>query len=185
MSVWFKYAGDKDITPGHPGGVSLFNLPSAGGFPAYGTFLFTATGIVYPVAEGGYSYYAIDEVDYPMQYCDVDVKADGSGGQFYDWTTVANVVYFGNGEPICTEAVATEGGTQVEVPTESANYYYYGTYPSRIVNSDGSGSWYFVADTSGTFEPYDYGTLISNDSVNYINYKWVGDGSYYSEYYGE
>lgn len=34
MSVWFKYAGDKDITPGHPGSVSLFSLPGGGAAPS-------------------------------------------------------------------------------------------------------------------------------------------------------
>lgn len=93
MSVWFKYAGDKDITTGHPGGLSLSN-PTAGGggggFPPAGTINSTLNDIEYPVSHGGaetsfvhpdilITYYA------PCQTCDLYVRNDGSGGTYEDW----------------------------------------------------------------------------------------------------
>lgn len=178
MSVWFKYAGDKDITPGHPGSASLFNLPSGGGFPAYGTFLFTAYDIVFPVEHGGAYYENVDTLFYPTQTCQVDVKADGAGGQFYDWTTATGAAYFPNLTFICLENLPA-AANPIEVPEESGNFYNSGTSAWRnVLSLNADGSVQYTPDTSSTFTYYPYGTYIGTFGDN--DYYWVGDGTFYS-----
>jgi hypothetical protein len=150
-----------------------------GGIPAYGTFLYTATDIIYPVAEGGAYYENADTINYPTQYCSVDVKADGTGGEFYDWTTVTNVVYFPNGTFICVEPIP-EAGNPLQVPDEYGSFYNSGTYASRnVLNLNAGYEVQYTPDTSSTFTLYPYGTFIFNDGFD--SYFWDGTGSYYSE----
>lgn len=149
MSVWFKYAGDKDITPGHPGGSSLFTLPGGVSFPPAGSYNSTLYGEVYPIANGG-TYFTASEntVDYPNQICDVIVKNDGSGGTYTDWATVTNIQYNANGVLADTYLSPHLGGS-LEVPSGSGNV---------ISNYDAAG-WQFTHDGGGGYYATDYGIV--------------------------
>jgi hypothetical protein len=154
-------------------------VPSGGGVPSFGTYLYTEYSYPYAVSQGGAYYPNVDTINYPIETCDVDRVADGSGGSFIDWTTATNVQPLAQDVLICYESVAMQGGTQVEVPSGSSTYWYYGEYPERIVYSDGAGSWYFMPNENGTFDPYDYGTYITDDGMD--GFYWVGDGTYFTE----
>ena len=99
MSVRFQFAGDKDISVGRAGGASLFKLPGAISFPAYGTFNSWSYDVTYPIVNGGL-YVTINSYDFPSQFCDVELKNDGSGGTYTDWATVMDVQYFANNTAI-------------------------------------------------------------------------------------
>lgn len=156
------------------------------GFPAYGTFLFTATGVVYPEAEGGLAYQASDTGDYyPIQDCDVDVLADGSGGQFYDWTSETNVDWLPYETFLVTENDSLDGGS-LEVPTGSNNYFNNGYYDTRDVYSDGNGGVFYNANPSANFIFYTVGQFITF-SVNYTTGSSVevptGSATYFDDQY--
>lgn len=154
MSVWFKYAGDKDITTGHPGGLSLFNLPG-GGFPAYGTYNSTLYGTPYETG----STVTVAMNSYYNQTCDVIVKNDGAGGTYTDWATATNIQYVTNGNTIVLgvsqshqTAPVTIWGTSYNTSTaEGYNYYH-----------NGSGG-YYVEDYNVTSN---YGTTLVDDYTN-------------------
>ena len=121
MSVWFKYAGDKDITPGHPGGSSVFAPPAGGGggFPAYGTVLSTAYGVDYDIGYDAYSTYLATLVK--TQICDVNTVADGVGGSFVDWSSATMINYKSYGLNVAYGP--NIWFYPIEVPTGSGNYY--------------------------------------------------------------
>lgn len=185
MSVWFKYAGDKDITPGHPGGASLFKLPVSASFPEYGTILSTISGTEYPVNEGGASV-NISGTDYATQTCNVYVRANGSGGSFYDWPNAFDIAYKGNGNLI----VSLTTTSYVEI---SSAYYPNGSTVTDYFH-DGAGGY----TSSGSTTYTGYGELITSDTnpgsnsistpVGSFAYEsWTGneyyhdgDGYYYS-----
>ena len=184
MSVKVRYAGDKDILVGRSGGSALF-VPVSIGFPAAGTILSTDTGVEYPIAEGGSSVYA-DTANYPNQICDVYVKANGSGGSYYDWVNVFNVQYKPYGAGITSNsgnATVTINGTSYDVGDYN-NYWYH----------DGAGSYY----TGGDNTYMSYGETITSvtgiastitiNGTNYTNgsydevYRSDGTGGYYSTF---
>jgi hypothetical protein len=178
MSVWFKYAGDKDITPGHPGGVSLFNLPSAGGGPQPGDYAYTAYGVTYPIAEGGASV-EVTELSgntYPSQICDVDyIYEEGGVSTVPDWSTVSNIQYRPNGFYHAGDGTLASQ-TPVEVPFESGIYFDSEYITEYAALADGSGGY--------TWTPYgvdywDADTLIYNPEGSGDYYYWDGDGGYY------
>lgn len=101
MSVWLKYAGDKDIPVGKAGSLSI-SAPVSPGFPAAGTLLSTADD--YPLTVANYPSVQTVSVVHnagtlvsPNQTGDVPIRADGSGGSYYDYTTVTDVKYKTNG----------------------------------------------------------------------------------------
>ena len=183
MSVRFQFAGDKDISVGRAGGASLFKLPGAISFPAAGTILSTETGVEYPIAQGG-SAVNVEGTNYPSQRCDVYVKADGSGGSYYDWANAFNVVYKPYGALITNASgdfTVTINSTSYDVG-DYTNYWYH----------DGAGSYY--TDLNSTYEPYGetitsvtgITSTININGTNYTNgsydevYRSDGAGGYYS-----
>lgn len=121
MSIWFKYAGDKDITPGHPGGSSVFAPPAGGGgggFPPFGTVLGTNYQVPYEIGADVYSGYLAAFVK--TQYCDVNTVADGVGGSFYDWSNATNINFYSNGTHIADGPAIWFNS--IEVPTGSGIY---------------------------------------------------------------
>jgi hypothetical protein len=158
-------------------GSFVFGEVPSGGVPDYGTYLYTE--YAYPLQGGAY-YPNVNTINYPIQICDVDRVADGSGGSFIDWGTATNVQPLAEDVLICYETFAIEeGGPEVEVPSGSDTWWYYGTYQERIVYSDGLGSWYFLPNENSTFDPYPYGTYITDDGMD--GFYWVGDGTYFTE----
>ena len=190
MSVWFKYPSDKDITPGHPSGSSVFApVSGGGGYPAYGTVLSTAYGVDYENGATAYSGILANSVY--TEICDVDTKADGVGGSYVDWANATNIQYKAAGTFIAT---STEdiAGNSTDVPVSSGNYYAYGSYSDRNEVHSGAGGIDTVG--AGTFTYYPNGTYIAyaydstsyvpSSSVNpfsngsYSNYVWDGTGGY-------
>jgi hypothetical protein len=183
MSVRFQFAGDKDISVGRAGGASLFKLPGAISFPAAGTTLSTETGVEYPIAQGGSSV-NVEGTEYPSQRCDVYVKADGSGGSYYDWANAFNVVYKPYGGLITNSSgdfTVTINSTSYDVG-DYTNYWYH----------DGSGSYY--TDFNSTYlnngetitSVTGITSYINIAGTDYVNgsydevYRSDGAGGYYS-----
>ncbi len=189
MSVWFKYAGDKDISAGRSGGASIFSLPGPVSFPPAGTILSTVSQTEYPLSEGG-SGVTPSSTTYPNQVCDVYIKADGVGGSYYDWANVFNVAYKANGVSFLYES----GNTSVDI---NGTYYPNGSYYNEYFH-DGTGGYY----SSGGSSYNSNGTLIYNNGSSGSNYistpvgsyayeSWTsisyyndGSGGYYSNYEG-
>lgn len=199
MSVWFKYSGDKDITPGHPSGSSLFSPPAGGGggFPAYGTYLGTFYGYDY---ESG-STNSINSSTYYAQSCDVDYLADGVGGYFIDWTTVTNIVFKAYGTLIVTALgqYPDVGAYTITLPDgqiASQGYWDYADY-----FNDGWGGYYYTISISASFSYWPNGTFggtfneanktevpagsgqyYDNGLVTVYNYFWNGYGAIYTTF---
>jgi len=198
MSVWFKYPSDKDITPGHPSGSSIFAPVSGGGggYPAYGTVLSTGYGVDY---ENGatQAYSSILAHWVYTQTCDVDTKADGSGGSFVDFGSASNIQFKANGTFVATSSEDLDGNTQ-QVPSSSGNYYNSGSYTDRNEVHNGTGGINTVG--AGTFTYFTNGTYITGNGSdsNYVqvpaggsnyengtgvshNWVWDGNGGYRNE----
>ena len=155
MSVWFKYAGDKDITPGHPGGASLFKLPG-GGFPAYGSFNSNLNDADYLAGAN----YTIQSVAYYEQTADYIVKNDGVGGTYTDYATASDITYKTGNFLYTTNE--THDGNYVTLP------YGLGSFPTQQF-----AGYDYTWNGSGGYVQYDYssittysGQIGANDYVN-------------------
>ena len=175
MSVWFKYPSDKDITPGHPGGSSVF-APGVvgGGYPAYGTVLSTAYGVDYEVGANAYSNILANFVY--TQSCNVNTKADGFGGSYVDWYNATSTQYKPVGTFIADSSINFPD-VPVEVPSGSGIYYNSGEWSNTEEQHNGSGG----INTVGTngFGRHPNGTVIYTHSVN--NTEEVPSGSAHLE----
>jgi len=202
MAVRLKFANDLNIFGSSRGAGGFLSTPVliGGGYPAYGTVLSTAYGVDY---EDGSSqvYSGILASWFYSKTCDVDTKADGSGGSFVDFGSASNIQFKANGTFVATSSEDIAGNAQ-EVPFGSSNYYNSGSYSDRNEVHNGSGN----IDTVGTgtftlflngtvivfayneetYVPSPNGTAYANGQ--YSNYVWdgnggygtAGDGSYYS-----
>jgi hypothetical protein len=197
MSVWFKYPSDKDITPGHPSGSSIFAPGTVGGGPpAYGTVLSTGYGVDYETGANAYSNILANFVY--LQSCDVDTKADGLGGSYVDWYNATNIQYKPVGTYIANSSEDFPD-VPVEVPSGSGVYHNSGEWTERNEVHDGNGGINTVG--TGTFSLYTVGTVIYTHSVNNTEevpygsahredngkadnyeYQWNGTGGYNNVY---
>lgn len=169
-------------------GTGSFQISEIAGeisFPPAGTVLSTHTGVEYPIAQGGGVVNA-NGSDFPNQTCDVDEKADGSGGSYFDWANASNIQYKSYGSAITSEF----GNNYVNIL--SVNYDV-GDYTNSWYH-DGAGSYY----TDGSASYMTYGEAITSvtgiTSYVYINstpyangsydevYRSDGAGSYYSTF---
>lgn len=155
MSVWFKYAGDKDITPGHPGGASLFKLPVAG-FPAYGSFNSNLNDADYLAGAN----YTIQSVVYYERTADYIVKNDGVGGTYTDYATASDITYKTGSFLQTTNQ--THDGSYVTLP------YGLGSFPTQQF-----AGYDYTWNGFGGYVQYDYsaittysGQIGANDYVN-------------------
>ena len=179
------------ISSGHSrnGFGNIVSFPSASGFPAAGSYNSTLNDVTYPIANGGASVTVLS-VAYPSQTCDVDVKNNGSGGTYTDWTTATDVQYKPYGSSIYTDPTLEPLG--IEVPSGSSTYITGGTYQNSYYH-DGAGSSYnegtnnsYYSDgtntnLTGLNEPA-Y-TQVPSGGSNYNNgtytgYTWNGSGGY-------
>ena len=152
-------------------------------YPAAGTILNTLSGQEYPIGEGG-GVVTANASNYPNQVCDVYVKADGSGGSYYDWANAFNIVYKPYGVLITNASgdfTVTINSTSYDVG-DYTNYWYH----------DGAGSYY--TNLTSTYEPYGetitsvtgITSTININGTNYTNgsydevYRSDGAGGYYS-----
>lgn len=74
--------------------------------PAYGTFNSWLYDVTYPIVNGGL-YVTINSATYPSQFCDVELKNDGLGGTYTDWTTVTDVQNFASPTAITSVSFTT------------------------------------------------------------------------------
>lgn len=199
MSVWFKYAGDKDITPGHPGGASLFNPPVSGSCPPAGYSGTTLYGVEYPIAQGGtYFNNPINGGQVLSQICDVPVNNNGSCGTYNDWASVANIAYKAYGTQFYVNDVNQPTAVSTaEVPSGSGNFVPDG-YVDIGYNHDGAGSYYSEEVNFNYFNSGDWTGVSYNEEVEVPtggdayqtgrgqNYLWDGSGGFSldSTYYG-
>lgn len=201
MSVWFKYPSDKDITTGHPSGSSVFApVSGGGGFPPYGTVLYTDYTVTYQ--NGTEQYSSITGNFVKTQNCDVQVLADGVGGSFYDWGNATNIQYKPYGEVVASDGASWETNP-VEIPSGSYNFINSGYYASgKNEIHDGMGN--LIFEGIGTFAHYSAGSFtgasnpVANttecppSSSNYVDngtgyeypYLWDGTGGYYESVTG-
>lgn len=141
----------------HNGFGAIVSFPTGGGgFPAYGTYNSTLTGVPYLAG----TYYVIQSVAYYEQYADYIVKNDGVGGTYTDYATASNIQYnVGNFLYTTNE---THDGSSVTLP------HGLGTFPTvQYAGYDytwnGSGG-YVQIDYSANFT-YS-GQIGANDYVN-------------------
>lgn len=167
MGVDFHWVGTTISRGGsHNGFGTIVSFPSSVANPPAGTILSTQTGVTYPIANGGAGIVPFGSTVYPSQDCDVYVKANGTGGSYYDWANAFNIVYKSNGTYIASETgntVVNIGGTYYQTGTYSNDYYH-----------DGSGGSY----SSGSTSYFDYGTFIT--SIPYQTEVPTGSASYYN-----
>ena len=166
-------------------------VPSGGGgYPAAGSYNSTLYSVTYPIAEGGASVIVLS-VAYPNQNCDVDVKNDGSGGTYTDWSTAINQSYKSLGEGLYYDPTPQPLG--IEVPSGSSNYYTGGTQGTNYYH-DGYGSSYnegvilsyysMGTDTNISGLGSNNQSEIPSGSGNYFDngqmtgYTWNGSGGY-------
>jgi hypothetical protein len=196
MSVWFKYAGDKDITTGHPGGSSVFTLPVTGGFPPYGTELGSGNEprtLNWSYTTGGRN------GTFEWGYTPYIQRADGVGGSFLDYGTTVKTTYGGyviddsefeafyriiyRGYPYdnswseCHRSGPTGSGNGGDL-----SIYIYGPNQSYVIGSFSStemhdGTCGTYNDTVNTWFPY--GTYITTwyDSSSGYTYDYYADGA--------
>lgn len=195
MSVRFQYAGDKDISVGRAGGVSVYSLPTAGGFPPYGTPIGSGTEPLVDLWS-----YAVSGRSGSFEYGYVGyiLYADGSGGSFisygssfetatmnyvvddYEFETNSRMIWKGiaTGVSECTRAGNASGtensGTAYVYISEAGSDYAVGSWTSILVNDGVCGT-----STQYTYSYDPYGTFIT--SYGDYNYYSDGAGSYYSE----
>lgn len=193
MSVWFKYADDKDITIGHPNGASIFKKPISASCPSAGYSGITLFGEIYPIAQGGgYFYFSPTASQIPNEICDVPVNHDGSCGTYNDWANLSNVTYATNGTLFYTADVNQPSISTTEVPSGSTVYL-----PNGFVDvgykHDGSGGYYaeevnfsYWADGTDTGQVAVEETQVPSGgdaygTGRYQRYLWDGSGGYYAE----
>jgi len=152
-------------------------------YPEAGTFNSWLYDVAYPIAEGGASVSPNGTTFYPSQFCDVQVKNNGSGGTYTDWATATDVQYYAWGVEIYSETFdayisITTGcnGTQNIVGGTSTTAY----------NHDGTGAYGMIGGNNW----YSYGTPLYSETCTYddgtgstseytVNYAADGFGGYY------
>ena len=134
---------------------SIVSFPSAPSFPAYGTFNSWSYDVTYPIVNGGL-YVTVTSYNFPSQFCDVELKNDGSGGTYTDWATVMDVQYFANNTAINSVSFNT-------YVTINGDSYFSGTGVTDYTHN-GSGGY-----AESTIYSYtSYGTSVSSPTSSAI-----------------
>lgn len=153
-------------------------------YPAAGTFNSWLYDVAYPIAEGGASVSPNGTTYYPSQFCDVQVKNNGSGGTYTDWATATDVQYYAWGVEIYSET----GNAYISITTScNGTQNIVGGTSTTVYNHDGTGGY---AMTGGN-NWYSNGTFLYSETCTYddgtgstydITYNYAADGSggYYS-----
>jgi hypothetical protein len=149
-------------------GLSIDGSSGAPAFPPAGSFNSWLYDVTYPPANGGGEVYTTSY--YPNQFCDVQVKNNGTGGTYTDWATVTDVQYKLYGYEINSES----GSYTVSV---CSGTYSVGSY-TNVYYHDGNGSYY--SGGGGSYNSY--GTYIT--SCDGYDFYSDGYGGYYSNYNG-
>jgi len=152
---------------------NIVSFPSVS-FPAYGSYNSTLNDVTYPIANGG-EYFILNYVGYPSQFCDVQVKNDGSGGTYTDWTTATNIQYF-DGTTYITTVYTDE---DIDITTSCNGTMTFPNGNSYIAyNHNGSGGYDAFSNgfnyISYGYEFY-YETCPNDDGT--FNYSYTSDGN--------
>ena len=159
---------------------SIVSFPSvAPSFPAYGTFNSWSYDVTYPIVNGGASV-TPSSTAYPSQFCDVQLKNDGAGGTYTDWTTATDIQYFAYGTSLATEY--TDANVNIGTSCNGSLTFSNGQVWYAYAH-DGSGGSYGVA---GGNSYYSYGYQFYNETCTYddgmggtydVSYYYYSDGN--------
>ena len=164
---------------------------SGGGCPAAGTIISWEYGVTYPIAQGGeYVTLNVDgtDGDYPIENCDVPIKADGSCGTYYDWASVTNVGYKPVGTLIAEDSIGYDRNNMQSVDiyvncgqvgsfTPGTNHYKYESNGSGGTNTVQVGDYYVYGSAQGLSNPYDVWTSCEDPTTMSVNLFWDGSGN--------
>jgi hypothetical protein len=182
------FKGDLRLGGPHDNEASLNGTSEGPSVPAAGTFIRNES-LVRPIADGGsfVSYTSSDNnpLQEPNQTWTVPVKADGIGGEYYDWTTASNPVYLSGGTlPSSTQS------TDLYISIGSSTYMNGTSYTQYVHDGSGGyivtgGSTYTAADSMSPFH-YEAGVphYSEFEGNNYqtgtksVNYYHDGTGGY-------
>ena len=149
---------------------TIVSFPSvAPSFPAYGTFNSWSYDVTYPIVNGGASV-TPTSIAYPSQFCDVQLKNDGAGGTYTDWSTATDIQYFAYGTSIATEY--TNANVTINTSCNGSLTFSNGNTYNAYAH-DGSGGSYSVAGGSNYNS---YGYQFYNETCTYDD----GNGGSYS-----
>jgi hypothetical protein len=141
---------------------TIVSFPSvAPSFPAYGTFNSWSYDVTYPIANGGAT--VTVDVAYPSQFCDVQLKNDGSGGTYTDWTTATDVQYYAMGTSLTT---VTTNASVSFTSNCNGNFTFSNGNTWSAYAHDGSGGYYSVA---------------GGNNYNYNGYQFYNETCYYDD----
>ena len=151
---------------------TIVSFRSAPSFPAYGTFNSWSYDVTYPIANGGASV-TPSSTAYPSQFCDVQVKNDGAGGTYTDWSTATDIQYFAastqfestTGNAYISISTSCNGSQSVVAGSSTTAYYH-----------DGSGGY----TTAGGYSWSSYGTSLFSETCTFDD----GNGGTYDVSYG-
>lgn len=147
MGVDLHFIGSGISSGGsHNGFGKIVSFPSVpAGFPAFGTFNSWLYNVTLPIGNG--EYVTPIGTSYPIQSGDVQLKNDGAGGTYTDWSTKTNVQYLAN-----NTYIGTDYNTDVAYVSFSTNCNGEKSEGAGQINqnyySDGAGSYYAIPFTS-------------------------------------
>ena len=157
-------------------------------FPAYGTFNSWSYDVTYPIVNGGASV-TINSATYPSQFCDVELKNNGSGGTYTDWTTATDIQYFASPTAITSVSFTTyvtintvgyPSGSGVTDYTHdgSGGYaenstYFYTSYGTSVGSSTDSTITLGISTNCN-------GNISVNNGTSVTTYFHDGNGGYYT-----
>jgi hypothetical protein len=134
------FKGDMRLGGPHDNEARLNGTHDGPSVPSAGTILRTENNVPWGADNGGPVITFEPEPENPPTYftassVTVDVKADGLGGEYYDWNNVRNQEYYPDGDVLISNY--SNGYLQLEI---NGTYYENGTYVNDVV-ADGYGSW--------------------------------------------
>lgn len=187
------FKGDERLGGPHDNEAKLNGSSDGPSVPVAGTFLRTENNVPWPIEYGGGYFDFVDannqHYDVSNQTVTVSVKANGIGGEYYDWATYSNPQYrpfgyaIGVGQTTYTTQINVEiSGFYYQVGEELNAYVHdgNGSFSSTNTSTNYSANGTFLVTTQGHDLYYDYyGTsfLIGTKDVNFYS---NGQGGYYS-----
>lgn len=103
-------------------------------YPAAGTVLRQESGLQWPIASGGPST-SYENSEYPSKYGTFNVKADGIGGEYIDYSVALQSYYYPQGTHITTIAI----DVPIYVYVQASNDSYQSGTVNQSLQHDGSG----------------------------------------------
>jgi len=167
------FKGDERLGGPHDNEASLNGSSDGPTVPPYGTYLRTDSNVVVPIGEGGEFMSFVDAnggtYEVSNTKATVDVKADGIGGEYYDWSTKSNQVYFSYGTEITSGQTTFTSYFYIQI-----NGYEFeaGNYGMKYIH-DGSGSYTSIQVSGPNFVSDGYYYTTTQGHPLYSNYYGV------------